>query len=97
VNILAWPGAPSVAELGRLGVARVSVGAGLARAALATTQQGARELLEQGTYRMLEHGRTAGDVNGMFFGLPGSMVDAARATQSTGGGKGHAPEVLHRP
>jgi 2-methylisocitrate lyase-like PEP mutase family enzyme len=68
VNILAWPGAPGIAELGRLGVARVSVGGGLARAALATTLAGARELLEQGTYGVLEHGRTAGDVNGMFAG-----------------------------
>ncbi|HEX6250629.1 MAG TPA: isocitrate lyase/phosphoenolpyruvate mutase family protein [Gemmatimonadaceae bacterium] len=50
VNIMAQPGAPSVSELGRLGVARVSVGPLIAQAALAATLGVARTLLEQGTY-----------------------------------------------
>lgn len=66
VNILAWPGAPTIQELGRLGVARVSLGAGVARAALAATRQIAKEVLEQGTYTTLEPGSTLGDVNALF-------------------------------
>jgi len=54
VNVMAGPGAPSIPELGRLGVARVSLGPAVALAALATTQQAARELLEHGTYSTLE-------------------------------------------
>jgi hypothetical protein len=42
-------GAPSTAELGRLGVARVSVGPAIAQAALAATRRAAREVLERGT------------------------------------------------
>jgi 2-methylisocitrate lyase-like PEP mutase family enzyme len=66
VNIMAMPGAPTMAELGQLGVARASLGPYLALAALATTQQAARELLEQGTYRTLEQSLPFGEVNGMF-------------------------------
>ena len=66
VNVLGMPGAPSIQELGQLGVARVSLGAGVARAALAATQQVAREVLEQGTYGALEHSLPSGDINGMF-------------------------------
>jgi 2-methylisocitrate lyase-like PEP mutase family enzyme len=66
LNIMAMPGAPSIAQLGQLGVARVSLGSALAQAALATTQQAARELLEQGTYGMLEHSLPFGVVNSMF-------------------------------
>ena len=50
VNIMASYGAPSVAELADLGVARVSVGPAITRAAMATIRTAARELLETGTY-----------------------------------------------
>ena len=50
VNVLAWPGAPSVAELASIGVRRVSTGGALAWAALGTLAEAGRELLEQGTY-----------------------------------------------
>jgi 2-methylisocitrate lyase-like PEP mutase family enzyme len=50
VNVLARPGAPSVAELARLGVARISVGGAFALAAVDAVVTAARELLEQGTY-----------------------------------------------
>jgi 2-methylisocitrate lyase-like PEP mutase family enzyme len=66
VNIMAMPGAPSVPQLGQLGVARVSLGPALTQAALATTQQAARELLEHGTYGTLEHSLPFRDANGMF-------------------------------
>jgi 2-methylisocitrate lyase-like PEP mutase family enzyme len=50
LNVLARRGTPPVRELERLGVARVSVGSGLFRTALASAEQGARELLEHGTF-----------------------------------------------
>jgi 2-methylisocitrate lyase-like PEP mutase family enzyme len=66
LNIMAMPGAPSVSQLGQLGVARVSVGSAIAQAALATTRRAARELLEQGTYGTPEDSLPFGEVNGMF-------------------------------
>ena len=66
VNVMAKPGAPSIPELGKLGVARVSVGPAVALAALATTQRAARELLEHGTYSTLEKSLTFADVEGLF-------------------------------
>ncbi len=50
LNILAGPGTPSVSELEKLGVARVSVGGGPARGAMTATRRVARELLDHGTY-----------------------------------------------
>jgi 2-methylisocitrate lyase-like PEP mutase family enzyme len=50
VNVLARKGAPSVAELGRLGVARISVGGALAFTAVGGWVSAARQLREQGTY-----------------------------------------------
>lgn len=50
LNILASPGCPSVSELARLGVRRVSEGSGPARAALKLAQAIAEELLQRGTY-----------------------------------------------
>jgi 2-methylisocitrate lyase-like PEP mutase family enzyme len=66
VNVMAGPGAPSIPELGKLGVARVSLGPAIALAALATTQRAARELLEHGTYSTLEQSLPFGEVNGLF-------------------------------
>lgn len=48
VNILAVPGIPTVAELASLGVARVSVGGGLMRAALECARRLAKELRASG-------------------------------------------------
>jgi 2-methylisocitrate lyase-like PEP mutase family enzyme len=50
VNVLARPGMPSVAELGDLGVKRVSVGGAFAFAALGAAADAAKELLTSGTY-----------------------------------------------
>lgn len=50
VNVLAVKGTPSVQELGRLGVRRVTVGSGLMRAAMTLVRKAATELLESGTY-----------------------------------------------
>lgn len=54
VNVLARPGAPSVAELTSAGVARVSVGGAFAFAALGAVVEAASELREQGTYGFSE-------------------------------------------
>jgi 2-methylisocitrate lyase-like PEP mutase family enzyme len=50
VNVLALPGAPTVPELAKLGVSRISVGGALAFAALGTLVEAATELREKGTY-----------------------------------------------
>src|SRR5215470_14564519 len=62
VNVLALAGGPVVSELAAAGVRRVSVGGGLAFAALGAVAAAARELRERGTYGFMEHaaaGRTA--------------------------------------
>ena len=51
LNISGGPAAPSVAELGALGVARVSLGSAVAEAAYQVAVHAARELLETGTYQ----------------------------------------------
>ena len=50
INILAVAGAPSIAELQRLGVGRVSVGSGPMRACMGLTRRIAKELKEHGTF-----------------------------------------------
>jgi 2-methylisocitrate lyase-like PEP mutase family enzyme len=55
LNVLAVPGTPSVSDLQRLGVARISLGSGPMRAALALTRDIAQELFEQGTYSAMEN------------------------------------------
>lgn len=54
VNVLALPGAPSVAELAEAGVSRISVGGGFAYVAMGAVVAAARELREQGTYGFWE-------------------------------------------
>jgi 2-methylisocitrate lyase-like PEP mutase family enzyme len=46
VNILATPACPPVAELEKIGVARVSTGSGIMRAAMGTVQRIGKEMLE---------------------------------------------------
>jgi len=71
VNVLAMPGAPSVAELADLDVSRVSVGGSFAFAALdALVTAAAQELLEEGTYR---YGQRA--VRGRDFARTASDID----------------------
>ncbi len=53
LNILAVPGTPSIAELEKLGVARVSVGSGFMRATLGALRAMAEELKNAGTYSAL--------------------------------------------
>ena len=53
LNVLGTPDTPPVAELERLGVRRVSVGGGLARAAYGRARRLATEIKETGTFQRL--------------------------------------------
>ncbi|WP_405920528.1 isocitrate lyase/phosphoenolpyruvate mutase family protein [Streptomyces longwoodensis] len=68
LNVMAGPGAPPMAELAGLGVARVSVGSGIAQAAHALVRRAARELLDAGTYGSLAGGLDYGELNTLFAG-----------------------------
>ncbi|MEW5917868.1 MAG: isocitrate lyase/phosphoenolpyruvate mutase family protein [Gemmatimonadota bacterium] len=68
INILAGPGAPTIAELRELGVARVSLGPRLVEAALAATQVAAREVLQSGTYASLAGNLSFSEIQGLFPG-----------------------------
>jgi 2-methylisocitrate lyase-like PEP mutase family enzyme len=63
VSVLALPGCPPAAELERLGVARVSIGSGLTKTALARLDAAAHELLEQGTYDFLADSIPSSELN----------------------------------
>lgn len=65
LNVMAGHGAPSVAEFAGLGVARISVGAGIAQAAHAVVRRAARELLAEGTYTSLAGGLDYGELNSL--------------------------------
>ncbi|MFF7750954.1 isocitrate lyase/phosphoenolpyruvate mutase family protein [Streptomyces sp. NPDC007971] len=65
LNVMVGPGAPSVAELAALGVARISAGAGLAQATHALVRRAARELLREGTYGALADGFDYGELNAL--------------------------------
>ena len=67
LNILATVGTPPVAELERLGVARVSIGSGPMRATLGFLSRMARELREQGVFNMMTEGAPShAEVNRLF-------------------------------
>jgi 2-methylisocitrate lyase-like PEP mutase family enzyme len=65
LNILAGPGFPSVPELEKLGVARVSLGSAPMRATLGLIRRMAEELRSTGTYKTLEGAPAHADVNRM--------------------------------
>lgn len=65
LNVMAGQGAPSVAEFAGLGVARISIGAGIAQAAHAVVRRAARELLSEGTYESLAGGLDYGELNSL--------------------------------
>ncbi len=56
LNILGTVGTPSVRELEKLGVARVSVGSGPMRACMGLTQRIAKHLREKGTFEIITDG-----------------------------------------
>jgi 2-methylisocitrate lyase-like PEP mutase family enzyme len=65
INILAGPGSPSVPELFKLGVARVSLGSGPMRAGLGHLRRIAEEVRTNGTYSNLEDSPTHAEMNRM--------------------------------
>lgn len=68
LNVLGVPGSPPVAELERLGVRRVSVGSGPARAAYAAARRVARELLASGTFESLRDAVPYAEMQQLFAG-----------------------------
>jgi 2-methylisocitrate lyase-like PEP mutase family enzyme len=65
VNILAGPGSPSIPELQKIGVARVSLGSSPMRATLGLARRIAHEVLTTGTYESLEGAPSHAEVNRM--------------------------------
>jgi 2-methylisocitrate lyase-like PEP mutase family enzyme len=70
VNVLAVAGSPTIAELARLGVARVSLGSGPMRAAMTQMQRLAEEVLTKGTYSTLEAILSHAGMNELMAGRP---------------------------
>jgi 2-methylisocitrate lyase-like PEP mutase family enzyme len=69
LNILAMAGTPPVADLEKLGVARVSVGSGPMRATLGLIGRIARQLREEGSFSLMTDGAmTYADANRLFTG-----------------------------
>jgi 2-methylisocitrate lyase-like PEP mutase family enzyme len=68
LNILAGPGTPPIAELEKLGVARVSVGSGFMRATLGLLRRAAEELKSEGTYSAIADGVPYAEVNKLLGG-----------------------------
>ena len=67
VNILAGPGVPSLGELRKLGVKRVSFGSGPMRAAMGALRRITQEALASGTYAaMTDLAIPYEDINGLF-------------------------------
>ncbi|GLZ80335.1 2-methylisocitrate lyase [Actinorhabdospora filicis] len=63
VNVLVGPGSPTVAELASVGVARVSLGSGVAQAAYAVARKAALELAASGTYDSVADAINYGELN----------------------------------
>jgi 2-methylisocitrate lyase-like PEP mutase family enzyme len=67
INILAGPAVPSIPELAKLGVKRVSYGSGPHRAAMGLLRRMADEARSSGTYQALTEGAVPYDeINGLF-------------------------------
>ena len=68
LNILAGPGSPSIPELAKLGVARVSVGSAPVRATLGLLRRMADELRTSGTYSSMDGAVSHPEVNKLLGG-----------------------------
>ena len=66
INVAARPGVPGVAELARLGVARVSTATRFATLALSAVESAARELRASGRFECLEAALTHPDLQRLF-------------------------------
>jgi len=63
VAVMAFPGAPTVAEFTAAGAVRISLGSGIAQAAYAVAARAAAELLTKGTYDTCADAISYGDLN----------------------------------
>lgn len=70
VNVMVGPGSIDVTELGKLGIARVSLGSGVSQAAYAMAQRAAVELFTVGTYGSVADGLDYGTLNDLFAPSP---------------------------
>src|SRR5258708_28732060 len=69
LNILATPACPPLAELEKIGVARVSAGSGIMRAAMGIVQRIGKEMLEARSCEMMFAGALSyADLNGLMGG-----------------------------
>lgn len=69
LNVLAGPASPPTSALAALGVRRVTVGSGPARAVMGLVRRMGRELLEEGTYASITEGAIPyPEANGLFSG-----------------------------
>jgi 2-methylisocitrate lyase-like PEP mutase family enzyme len=66
LNVIAGPGSPTIDELRALGVARVSLGPGLARSVMAHVRRVAAEVLGPGTYEALGAQVPSPEANALF-------------------------------
>jgi 2-methylisocitrate lyase-like PEP mutase family enzyme len=65
LNVMAGPGAPAPSELGKLGVARVSLGGGVAAAAYEVARRATVALLEEDSYDAVAAGVDYGTMQGL--------------------------------
>ena len=68
VNILGVPGSPSVPELVKLGVKRISLGSGPMRASLRFLRRLAEEVKTSGTYKLMEGAPSHAEMNKLMSG-----------------------------
>lgn len=66
INVMARPGAPTVAEFETVGVSRVSLGTSVAQSAYALARRAAAEALTKGSYDELVETLDYGTLNGYF-------------------------------
>jgi len=79
LNILVTPGCPSIPELEKFGVRRVSIGSGVMRSALGLVRRIGRELLEKGTYSSVFEGAIPfAEVNALLARSASAAKTAAR-------------------
>jgi 2-methylisocitrate lyase-like PEP mutase family enzyme len=68
VNILVGPGSPSVPELVKLGVKRISLGSGPMRSSLGLLRRLAEEVKTSGTYKLMEDAPSHAEMNKLMSG-----------------------------
>lgn len=66
IAVMAGAGSPSVADFANVGIARVSVGTGLAEAAYARLREDARAILTTGRFDVLARGYGYAELNALF-------------------------------